>query len=94
MSPGVPWGQNCPGREALDLQVWLTFWVFSLCRFIKKLEHTWKALVHDGVSVMHSLTHLFICQATNVVIVFLGTDAKEPRDISLFLELLSSEVSL
>lgn len=28
---------------------------FSLCffpeiRFIKKLEHTWKALVHDGVS--------------------------------------------
>lgn len=27
--PGVPWGQDCPGKELLDLKTWLTFWCFS-----------------------------------------------------------------
>lgn len=27
----------------------------SFCRFIKKLEHSWKALVHDGVWHLHSI---------------------------------------
>lgn len=27
-----------------------------VCRLIKKLEHTWKALVHDGVGSSHTGT--------------------------------------
>ena len=45
--PSVPWGRGRPTRGPL----WFTRF---LCRFIKKLEHTWKALVHDGVSIVPS----------------------------------------
>lgn len=48
MTTGVPrHGPVSAGSEARAQR-------FPLCRFIKKLEHTWKALVHDGVSVAHA----------------------------------------
>lgn len=95
MSPGVPWGQNCPGREPLDVKVWLTFWVFSLQVYQEAGAHLEGSCPRWGErhSFIHSLI-CSVCQATNVVIVFLDTRAKEPRDMSPFLESLSSGVSL
>lgn len=48
-------------RGGLDIECVPESLSFSLhfspgIRFIKKLEHTWKALVHDGVSVGTSRT--------------------------------------
>lgn len=42
----------------------LTCGALSLCRFIKKLEHTWKALVHDGVSAMPLFTPALVPSAS------------------------------
>lgn len=55
----------------------------SFRRLIKKLEHTWKALVHDGVSAsfIHSTP-----QFTNVPVPGPGGGARELRDTSPFLE--------
>lgn len=43
--------QSCIDFALLGLDVKQYKLCVYLCRLIKKLEHTWKALVHDGVSV-------------------------------------------
>lgn len=53
-----------PGGAAPRARTRLTCGALSLCRFIKKLEHTWKALVHDGVSAMPLFTPALVPSAS------------------------------
>lgn len=51
----LPWVPLNPASQAGFAKQWADILgpaCLSVPRFIKKLEHTWKALVHDGVSVI------------------------------------------
>lgn len=53
---------RCPPEKPWARKLGRGSGVSSPCRFIKKLEHTWKALVHDGVSIEHR--HPFVSPQT------------------------------
>jgi hypothetical protein len=49
-SPAPAWPHPAPSPGCLPTSPGVLNSPPFRCRFIKKLEHTWKALVHDGVS--------------------------------------------